>query len=445
VRWNAHLARLAGIIIALLIGSLFVMVNYIPDKPKADMRTSCPYMGGINRDTGARYDPGSIERPLRASLVKVIQLTDEGELVDRCEWADLLTEIRNYPVQNPRTPKFLLLYVHGWKHDASNEDNDYREFKGLVDQMTKREKATQNAREVIGIFVAWPGVASRVPVIKELTFWGRKRAADRVSQSGTITKLLGAINSVRCQRENPQDYIVGIGHSFGARILYSTTSQWLLYELQMHHPGYWGGSYSVIQGPMDLIVLLNPAFEASTYTALDSVRRQQEIFDFKQQPLLLTVSTSNDKATKVAFPLGQWFDFAWKERQRTTVGNYSPYFTHSLLIGDAVPLRSAVNQEAHEARPSWYDDYCSTKICLKRTENVQPGNPFVLATTNGDVLHGHNGIWRRTFTDWLGGFVAEVDRRQTEAGQRRGHCLPGTAGKSVLVPLTSAQGDMSVN
>ena len=90
----------------------------------------------------------------------------------------------------------------------------------------------------------------------------------------------------------------------------------------------------VDRGTSRLVLLLNPALEASVFTAMDSVRRPpskaEERIHASQQPSLLVISTENDSATTTWFRLGQWLTFARMERQRKTLGNYMNYVTHTL-------------------------------------------------------------------------------------------------------------------
>ena len=145
-----------------------------------------------------------------------------------------------------------------------------------------------------------------------------------------------------------------IGHSFGARILYTATSQVLLDEVQCQHPGYKKGSYGVILGPAYLILLLNPAFEASMFTAMHSIRRPDwkwwEGIDPQQQPLLLTIATENDWTTGIAFPVGQRLEFATMSRHILTLGNYVDYVTHSLKA-KATSDRPSTNSAF------WFDNF----------------------------------------------------------------------------------------
>jgi hypothetical protein len=207
-----------------------------------------------------------------SGVVRVIRLTDDGEFARRCELTDAIYEIRNY-----KGPELVVWYIHGWKHNVDKEDSDFRNFKKLIKELDDQQRQLDEGSRchVVGVYVGWDGAVGPVP-LRNLTFWNRKRAADRISQSSVLTKIIAAAKYARKQAGKEitaRDLTIMIGHSFGARILYTATSQLLINEVQRQHPGYANSSYGVIHGPADLILLLNPAFEASVFTVMHSVRR----------------------------------------------------------------------------------------------------------------------------------------------------------------------------
>ncbi len=388
-RWS-----ISGLIILILV----ISAGWVNRPLPADLRRVCPEDGG-RRPDGTFFDPGREHRPSEYS-VKIIDFTDQGELVDRCKLSDFLLEIKK-----PQIPVFVVIYVHGWKHDSDKGDDDLKQFTILI---SKIQAQFGKSRHVIGGFFSWPGRAGLTPVGENLSFWNRKAAADRVAISGNVAKLLAAVNSVRCQRGRSEDMVVGVGHSFGARILFSSVSYAILHDSQMKHPGFRGGTYGQISGAVDLTILLNPAFEASRYTSVDSLRRPLERFAQAQQPVLITISTNNDYATKFAFPTGQVVSGSWHERERSTVGNYPGYVTH--VLSHSSDTRVAGNPDS----PWWYDRFCHAGICLERTasegERLNPGNPFIVARTDASIIDGHNDIWDDTFLEWIAAFVAKSTR-----------------------------------
>lgn len=352
------------------------------------------------------------QRSSAAVVPERIRFTDDGRMVDRCEWTEVLEQLK------VKKSQIILIYVHGWKHNADDDDQDRRNFESLLRELAEEEKIRRSdPRQVVGIYIGWNGKAMTLPIIENLSFWSRKHAADQLTQSSVLTKFIGAMTHVRKLQNQQGDLVVYIGHSFGARVLFSATSGLLLYETQMQHSGNIakaGGpsSYGVIQSPADLIVLLNPAFEALRYTAVDTLRRPayKENFSAKQQPIMLTIATNNDWATGTAFPIGQWIGREWEALQRTTLGNYTKFSSHEISLSS-------------EARPPsdefWYDNFCNKddkgSICLRRKEADKEspypslGNPFLVATTNESVLSGHNGIWNPSFVKWLKAFIKELD------------------------------------
>ncbi|WP_426208257.1 hypothetical protein [Massilia sp. TWP1-3-3] len=335
--------------------------------------------------------------------------------MDRCQWTDVLLEIGGGATAtgSAHRSKFVVFYVHGWKHNSAPADSDLQNFTALVAKLTDAKK--NSGQDVVGVFIGWPGASSPVPGLKNLTFWDRKNAADRAIAVSNVTKLLGAAANIKRRRSDPKDFITAIGHSFGARILFSSVAPVLLHNQSMAHPGG-HGVYDAFYGAANLTILLNPAFEASRFSAFNSNRRIQEQYNRAQEPTLLTISTLNDYPTRFAFSAGQLLTGRWSERERTTLGNYGDYVTHTLRKTASAP------QQLADAR--WFDQFCEkTKnergneetLCLTRTaQEAQPGNPFLVARTDGTILNGHNGIWKDTFQTWLIKFIEATELAQRQ-------------------------------
>jgi hypothetical protein len=348
-----------------------------------------------------------------SGVVRVIRLTDDGEFVDRCELTDAIYEIRNC-----QKPELIVWYIHGWKHNADKEDSDRKNFESLIKELAKKQSEEGGRRRVVGIYIGWDGAVGPA-LLRNLSFWNRKGAADRISQSAVLSKIFAATKYARRQQEKEitaKDLTIMIGHSFGARILYTATSQVLIEEVQRRHPGRAESSYGVIEGPADLILLLNPALQAAVFTAMHSVRRRDshwwESIDAQQQALLLAISSENDWATGKAFPLGQWLAFARRDRQRQTLGNYREYITHSLQALQSTDRSAAISK-------FWYDHFEANCLLLRRTAMSHPGNPFMVARTTPDIIDGHNGIWGESLRNWMIEFMLELHKRASLSESRR--------------------------
>jgi hypothetical protein len=361
-------------------------------------------------------DPRGIARP--SGSVKVIRLTNAGEFVDRCELTDALYELnwdRERPDGSfgvavhpdaPSLPKLTVLYIHGWKHGYSNDDTDLTNFSELIAKLRHRHRG---AKHVVGVYVGWDASAGLPGLLENASFWIKKTNADRIAQSGVVTKIVSSIGGVSRGAPGRTDQFIAIGHSFGARLLFSAVAQSLIYQAERAHPGHPNGTYGVVEGPADAIILLNPAFEASRYSAIDDVTRRDERFQFDQPPLLISVATDNDWATRRAFPLGQWLGRARSARELTTLGNYLPFVTHTLSRA------TASAEQFNDASLS--EEFVSEGLCLARLargcrSTVMPHNPFIVASTTKDVIDGHNGIWTEGFGGWLIGLITALEAQR---------------------------------
>jgi hypothetical protein len=208
------------------------------------------------------------------------------------------------------------------------------------------------------------------------------------------------------------DQFVAIGHSFGARLLFAAMAQPLIYESEKAHPGKDRSPYATISGSADLAIFLNPAFEASMYTALAGLTRNEETFRETQLPVSVIISTENDKANKVMFPIGQWIGASRGEREITTIGNYKKYQTHKMFKSEESNCSGLGGAGISEV-------YFASGFCLQRVENeghpndpdipnFKKYNPFLVVSATADVIDGHNGIGTKEFASWLLEFVTSM-------------------------------------
>jgi hypothetical protein len=385
-------------------------------------------------------DPAYVPRPTSGS-VKVIRLSNQGEFIDRCEFTDVLDElVWDHPSAdcaqitqncfNSRVtikpsaiskPKLIILYIHGWMHSSDDQDSNYQEFSKLIASLSRSDQTKQT----VGIYITWNASTGYWP-LDYLSFWSRQRIADRITQSAVVAKIVGAIGNTR-DRSGKHDNFIAIGHSFGARMLFAAVNAPLVIDVAKAFPRSNSDTYQVVRGPADATLLLNPAFESARYTAINGLIRNEEVFSPLQPPLLITVSTNNDWATKNAFPVGQFLDLSFDERARTTLGNQDGYYTHSLL--------PASERECPVSNPSYItEQFFASGLCLKRETNWhqqtaatvaqdphrwssvlperQMHNPFLVVHTTKEVIDNHGGIWKgKVFSEWIFQVVKAIDFR----------------------------------
>lgn len=384
-------------------------------------RDTDQYACGPNEPTNPNGKSLDLPSP---SLVD-IHLTSYGELVDRCQWDAAMLQLNNGGLDDQRS-KIVLLHVHGWKQGAHPEDAERAAFAEILQGVAAGEQAKPNPSQVVGIFVAWPGARYAISALNNFTFLSRLTVADRISQSAIVAKLIGAVegNLAHRAKAGKEDVFILMGYSLGARILFNATAQVLIYGAQLARPANGNDTYRRVDGPGDLVILMNPAISASNYSALDAIRRADEKFPVTQDPVVLTIASDNDQVIRYAFPLSQLVTFNWGREQRVAVGEYAPFATHRLTT------RSGPQPDA-DPNTVWFDSFCVEKICLTREPPGadatrfasqrnpdlpsvrQPANPFIVAKASSEVVDGHSGVWdSETFSRWLSGFVGQILTRR---------------------------------
>lgn len=246
----------------------------------------------------------------------------------------------------------VVVYAHGWHNDARKCHDPQREphkctrdvvqFIGMVLRLAEMPAYAQ--RRIRGIYIGWrgdsiPARGALLPLSMATTFWDRKAAAHRIGEGGAVYELLSRISEARqeAQRHHPDARLLIHGHSFGGALLYSALAQKLMDQIRRD-------ARDAPPGPRepfaDLVLLLNPAFEAMRLRPQLDLARSQEYPEGGDAlpPRLVILTSSADWATETAFRSGRRlstvFDDFIDDETRTAeinaVGHYRPYITHQL-------------------------------------------------------------------------------------------------------------------
>ena len=210
----------------------------------------------------------------------------------------------------------VVVFVHGWKHDASPEDEqkgNLGDFKNLLIRVALEERSNRGeiARPVVGVYLAWSGLTAKPLLPKQLSFFGRKNAAERVagvSFSHAIHRIVGhAKDRGSARYGNPNSVVIVMGHSFGGLILEDT----LLPTLAIETDGF-------MEFNPDLVILINSANEAirarQFIQALEKAppRVAKVSGSCVSQPLIVSVTSAGDWGTGTVFPIGMRFKGPFK-------------------------------------------------------------------------------------------------------------------------------------
>ena len=316
-------------------------------------------------------------------------------------------------------------------HSAEPGDDNIKEFRHLLTRISETEHANskklkQPARKVLGLYIGWRGDSITIPYINAVTFWDRKNTAHTVGLQGVTEVLLKLeeIVNVKAGTETTEpkpnnSRLVVIGHSFGGAVLYTSLQQILADRFIDSRKGKtFSGDAN---GYGDLVVLVNPAFEATRFATLYDISQEGCRRYFPSQlPKLVILTSEKDYATKYVFPLGRFFSTFFEsdttltrhqctekgekellvdegEAGRNTVGHFDPYLTHHLVLAKTKRLRSA--EFSYRAlQNTWANQKAGGTLHFEDTDLIhldrtRPLNPYLNITVDGELIHNHNDIW----------------------------------------------------
>lgn len=352
-------------------------------------------------------------------LMGYVEFDDQGYLRDARSKDGLIEQIR--AIDRDR-PVLMVVFAHGWKHNAAPDDGNVEAFAQFLGKMANADAdACRNgacsARQVVGVYLGWRGLSNKVEPFKTLTFWGRKGRAHRVGTDGATEVLteLAKINAAR--RANR---LIITGHSFGGALVYNSLNQLLIRDT-----AFLGKDGRVARNVADLVVLVNPAFEAARFNALQR-KASGMTFTPGQRPILAIFTSQADTATQRAFPAGRalvtvFSEHSTPEQKRQNIqaiGHYAPYRTHTLM---QLTTPATVDFKGFACGWKAYATGASNRwdvgaVALARTPAKAEGapsnlesarfNPYMVVAVEKGIISGHNEIWGNEFSDFLYRFAA---------------------------------------
>jgi hypothetical protein len=199
----------------------------------------------------------------------------------------------------------------------------------------------------------------------------------------------------------------------------------------------------------NLVVLINPAFEASLYAPLSDMSFDRNFYPDLQLPTLAILTSEGDAATRYAFPLGRWFSTLFeyermvKRINRTTrneelidtgvsnrsaIGHFEPYRTHTLYpverkARDKITTLSTENSVEifKQASAQWRDDKPGSKInfgevVLERTPTSAGRNPCMVVYVDRELIADHTDIDDERIIEFVQQLISISAQGQGAAG-----------------------------
>lgn len=357
------------------------------------------FLGCIALSGCVTYPPPDHPSGIRHSgetTVAVLEFTRNGEPVSEERVAAIGQLIDAIPDQSRA---LVVLFVHGWRHDASASDPHFIKFGQALSDVA----ATVPNRKVIGIYVSWPAKSLRMP-LGVLTFLDRSWRANLVSTAaGTRTTLQKFQSAIEQRREHADIVTVAIGHSLGGKFLFSPMEARLESKDVAQQPEK--AADLPLFGALTLLV--NPAQDVHDFEIFEAFAAHG---DAAARPVMITFSSESDRVMQVAFRIGRFIRNIFKivhdgpdfRAEMTGLGWRASQVTHRLQsVGAEDPRRAGCGQ-----RTAIFD--------IRDQNNAQPldrlSGAFPVIRVDKCVLNGHSGMFDPTFIGFLVELVAQRSR-----------------------------------
>jgi pimeloyl-ACP methyl ester carboxylesterase len=419
--------------------------------------------------------PERSEPARHTARVAYVEIDEQGYFQDRGQVDRALAVVREGD-----KPKYVVVFVHGWFHNAGLEDENVRRFKCALANLQNIDGNT--GEDVVGVYVGWRGASWTLPMLRYLTFWDRKNTSDEIGR-GSLVEFLTRLE--RAAKPDPASVnkLMVVGHSFGASVVFNAIGQILMERFvidaeklaaergavggrrmparaaqQADHPQSKPG---LISGYGDLVVLVNPALEATRimpfFASLnDYTSRDVNLFFDGQPPRLVILSSEDDNATRRAFPAARVFStlpeayqdhpvrtpygrqMHFRERYLDwqTMGNAESLQTHAGLTrtasspwdGKCPPadpewLRASIDarraQQRREGQPAtgagWSYTFPGTGIRLTHHGITTPSNPLWIQAVDRDLIRSHSAIANPILICYFDGLLGDPKRVNPQA------------------------------
>jgi len=230
-----------------------------------------------NADANKFFEPVSIGDRTRLSIV---EFDNHGMLREPHQ----LTGLMEHLIARPSgRPLLLILFVHGWKHDASPRDANLASFRDMLWHLRKEEKPPG---DILGVYFGWPGNVSLyrantngiIDFLYDLTylnasFGPRYGAAQRVARLSCTEAMLSTVLAAKVheesgpveQRKKGEVTTIVAGHSMGGLIVERSFFQAML-------------GYKIINAPTeDKIEALHAVEEDTFQTKTQFIKGQDDL------------------------------------------------------------------------------------------------------------------------------------------------------------------------
>jgi hypothetical protein len=251
----------------------------------AALLCSCGHLNPLYQNTSAH--PTNSIVPKTGCELAFIEFGEQGSYQDPSQLQNAVDLIK-------RTPRPLVItYVHGWHNDAGSAD--VAKFSDWLSEISQTQLIRSSGFHLIGVYLGWRGEITSVPVVRQLTFYNRKAAAERLASNFDCYDAIAAISQAAREAHGAgEQYTVLIGHSFGGLVVERAVAHAI--NAEMH--GHAAADRSL---PADLILMVNPA--SDSILARQMIAALYSRHTENSRPFLVSLTSTADAATGIAFPV----------------------------------------------------------------------------------------------------------------------------------------------
>lgn len=317
----------------------------------------------------------------------IIEFDDHGTFWKREQLEDTIALIERRSAESERGI-LVIPFVHGWKNNAdpAQTDGNLPKFRDELSRVATVQAAAgeDKPEHVVGVYFGWRGATSRLWLQEQLTFWDRRRTAERLA---SLNMREAMFRIMRATDENERSKCFIAGHSMGGLIVGKTLAPSLTTMLL-------ADGDDGVRMPADLVVLLNPALEAlASWQFIDFLKRSGARAELRLPdgtrvpapgPFMVSITSEADAATGRSYPLGR------------TLSTLTDEFRTDFRTDDDPPRPSqrylATHAEGHVdylvSHRAWVDE--DGEVVLERVPGAWNDTPFWVVRVTRDISADHN-------------------------------------------------------
>lgn len=372
-------------------------------------------------------------------LMHFVEFTEQGHFHSRAQLDAVLQSIRQRGGLMHK-PQDVVLFIHGWRHDARADDTNVQQFQALLSNLAKNS----HSRHVVGVYVGWRGATTKLQPLDLATIWDRKKVSMEVGR-GAVFELLQRLQP---SPQHPGDRLVAIGHSLGASVLMSAVRNQVygevIQDLEAASCGSSacqpGASGALEKAADSLYVLVNPAIEATQFLEVHDVQQQvwlegrKTLYRQPGSPRMVVLTSEGDSDVGFWFPLsrtlsmplethidltrqdrlGQPVRYGEYDMDKTAVGLYAPFQTHRLKFEREVSgSRCAANPTHWGKEPAaegWSRSFPASGSRLEHLGKSPPYPRAWVVTVDPQLIADHGDIWGSQFNCFVEELVLTTSR-----------------------------------